>query len=130
MQHLLVHIQYEAKVGGPVQYRWMYHIEKALKYPRAMVDNKARVEDSITESFLLKEITYFSSVYFVEEHNVNALILRYNVNEEYPLSDLKIFQWRDTTTSNNTTYYYTQEEWMSALLYLYSNMEEMDPYFM
>jgi hypothetical protein len=75
MQHLLVHIQYEAKVGGPVQYRWMYHIEKALKYPRAMVDNKARVEDSITESFLLKEITYFSSVYFAEEHNVNALIL-------------------------------------------------------
>jgi hypothetical protein len=27
MQHLLIHISYEAKVGGPVQYRWMYHIE-------------------------------------------------------------------------------------------------------
>jgi hypothetical protein len=27
MQHLLVHIPYEAKVGGPVQYRWMYHIQ-------------------------------------------------------------------------------------------------------
>jgi hypothetical protein len=26
MQHLLIHIPYEAKVGGPVQYRWMYHI--------------------------------------------------------------------------------------------------------
>jgi hypothetical protein len=39
MQHLLVHIPYEAKVGGPVQYRWMYHIERALKYLRAMVDN-------------------------------------------------------------------------------------------
>jgi hypothetical protein len=23
MQHLLVHLPYEAKVGGPVQYRWM-----------------------------------------------------------------------------------------------------------
>jgi hypothetical protein len=43
MQHLLVHILYEAKVGGPMQYRWMYHIERALKYLRAMVDNKARV---------------------------------------------------------------------------------------
>jgi hypothetical protein len=93
MQHLLVHIPYEAKVGGPVQYRWMHHIERALKYLRAMVSNKARVEGSITESFLLKEITYFLSVYFAEEHNVNALILRYNVNEEPPLSDLKIFQW-------------------------------------
>jgi hypothetical protein len=27
MQHLLIHIPYEAKVDGPVQYRWMYHIE-------------------------------------------------------------------------------------------------------
>jgi hypothetical protein len=23
MEHLLIHIPYEAKVGGPVQYRWM-----------------------------------------------------------------------------------------------------------
>jgi hypothetical protein len=91
MQHLLVHIPYEAKVGGPVQYRWMYPIERALKYLRSMVNNKARVEGSIAESFLLKEMTYFSSVYFKEEHNVNALTLRYNVDEEPPLSDLKNF---------------------------------------
>jgi hypothetical protein len=75
MQHLLVHIPYEAKVGGHVRYRWMYHIERTLKYLRAMVENKARVEGSIAESFLLKEITYFSSVYFTEEHNVNDLTL-------------------------------------------------------
>jgi hypothetical protein len=110
MQHLLVHIPYDAKVGGPMQYRWMYHIERALKYLRAMVGNKARVEDSIAESFLLKEIIYFLSVYFVEEHNINALTLRYNVDEEPPLNGLKQFQWRGTTASNITTYYYTQEE--------------------
>jgi hypothetical protein len=57
MQHLLVHISYEAKVGGPVQYRWMYHIKRILKYLRAMVGNKTRVEGSIAESFLLEEIT-------------------------------------------------------------------------
>jgi hypothetical protein len=109
MQHLLVHIPYEAKVGYPVQYRWMYHIERALKYLRAIVSNKARVEGSIAKSFLLKEITYFSSVYFAEEHNVNALILQYNIDEEPPLSDLKKFQWRGTTASSSRTYYYTQE---------------------
>jgi hypothetical protein len=130
MQHLLIHIPYEAKVGAPVQYRWMYHIERALKYLRAMVGNKARVEGSNAKSFLLKEITYFSSVYFAEEHNVNALTLRYNVNEEPPLSDLKLFQWRGTTASSSMTYYYTQEEQTSALLYMYSNMQEMDPFFM
>jgi hypothetical protein len=31
MEHLLIHIPYEAKVDGLVQYRWMYHIERALK---------------------------------------------------------------------------------------------------
>jgi hypothetical protein len=69
----------------------MHHIERALKYLRAMVINKARVEGSITESFLLKEITYFSSVYFAEEHNANAFTMRYNVDEESPLGGLKFF---------------------------------------
>lgn len=31
MQHLLVHLPFEAKVSGYVYYRWMYHIERALK---------------------------------------------------------------------------------------------------
>jgi hypothetical protein len=31
MQHLLVHLPFEAKIGGPQQYRWMYDIERALK---------------------------------------------------------------------------------------------------
>jgi hypothetical protein len=31
MQHLFIHLPYKAKVGGPQQYIWMYHIEGALK---------------------------------------------------------------------------------------------------
>ena len=130
MQHLLIHLPYEAKVGGPVQYRWMYHIERALKHLRAMVGNKARVEGCIAEAFLLKEISYFSSVYFAEEHNVNAPTMRYNIDEEPPVSDIKIFQWRGTTVSSSMTYYPSQEERTDALLYMFSNMEEMHPYFM
>jgi hypothetical protein len=67
----------------------MYHIEKTLKYLRSMVGTKVRVEDCITKSFLLKEITYFSSIYFTEEHNINALALRYDIDEQPPLNDLK-----------------------------------------
>jgi hypothetical protein len=36
-----------------------------------MVGNKARVEGCIVEEFKYKEIAYFTSVYFTEEHNVN-----------------------------------------------------------
>lgn len=28
MQHLMIHLPYEARVGGPVQYRWMYPFER------------------------------------------------------------------------------------------------------
>jgi hypothetical protein len=55
MQHFLIHLRYEAKVGGPVKYRWMYHIERALKMFRSMVGNKARVEGCILEEFKYKE---------------------------------------------------------------------------
>jgi hypothetical protein len=64
MQHLLIHLPYEAKVDGPIQYRWMYHIERALRYFKSMVGNRERVEGCITKAFTLKEVAYFSSVYF------------------------------------------------------------------
>jgi hypothetical protein len=70
MQHLFIHLPYEAKVGGPIQYTWMFHIERALKKLRAMVGNKARVEGCIVEQFKLKEVAHFTSCYFAEEHNV------------------------------------------------------------
>jgi hypothetical protein len=130
VQHLLVHPLYQAKVGGPQQYRWMYHIERALKKLRAMVHNKARVKGCIVKEFQLKEIIYFTSVYFAEHHNVNAATMRYHVDEDNPYSDLQIFHWKGMTVGSSTAYQPTLEEQMSALLYMYSNMDEMDQYFM
>jgi hypothetical protein len=40
----------------------MYHIERALKYLKLMISNRARVEGCITKAFILKEVAYFSSV--------------------------------------------------------------------
>jgi hypothetical protein len=129
MQYLLIHPPYETKVGGPVQYRWMYHIEKALRYLKPMVDNRARVKGSIAEAFILKEVAYFSNIYFVEKHNVNAPTMRYNVDEEPPCIDLSIFVSRGTIIGSSTSYYPTSEERMDALLYMYANINGMDKYF-
>jgi hypothetical protein len=57
----------------------MYPFERALKRLRHMVSNKARVEGCITEEFKYKEIAYFISVYFTEEHNVNTPMMWYHV---------------------------------------------------
>jgi hypothetical protein len=129
MQHLLVHLTYEAKVGGPQHSRWMYHIEMALKNLRLMVRNKARVEGCIVEEFKLKEIAYYTTVYFVEHHNVNAPTMQYHVDEDICCSDLQIFQWKGMIVGASTEYQPTQEEQMSALLYIYINMDEIDQYF-
>ena len=81
MQHLFIHLPYEAKVGGPIPYRWMFHIERALKKLRAMVGNKVRVEGCIAEQFKLKVVAHFTSCYFAEEHNVFARKKRYHDDE-------------------------------------------------
>jgi hypothetical protein len=69
----------------------MYHIERALKNLRVMVHNKTRVEGCIVEEFKLKEVTYFTSVYFTGHHNVNAPTMWYHVDEDILCSDLQIF---------------------------------------
>jgi hypothetical protein len=87
----------------------MYHIERALKNLREMVGDKARVEGYIREEFKVKEIAYFTSV-----------------DKDIPCHDLQIFQWKGTTIGASTTYHPTQEKQTSALLYIYSNMDEME----
>jgi hypothetical protein len=99
MQHLLVHLPYEAKVGGPVQYRWMYFVQRDLKRLRATTGNKTRVEGCIAEAFYLKEISYYTSTYFAKENNINAHIPRYHTSHEIPRSNLKLFQWTGKAVS-------------------------------
>jgi hypothetical protein len=119
MQHLLIHLRYEAKVGAPVQYRWMYPFERALKRLRHMVGNKARVEGCIAEEFKYKEIAYFISAYFTEEHNVNPPTMRYHLHQDDPHSDLSILKSRGTTVDVGRIYHLSDEEWNSVLLYMY-----------
>ena len=91
---------------------------------------RQELKDASPKLFCLKRYHTSLSVYFAEEHNVNAPTMRYNIDEEPPVSDIKKFQWRGTTVSSSMTYYPSQEERTDALLYMFSNMEEMDPYFM
>jgi 4-amino-4-deoxy-L-arabinose transferase-like glycosyltransferase len=107
----------------------MYHIERALKNLRAMVLNKAKVEGCIAEEFKLKEIVYFTGVYFIEHHNVNAPTMWYHVDEDIPCSDLQIFQWMGMIVGASMAYQPSEEEQVSALLYMYANIDEMNQYF-
>jgi hypothetical protein len=126
MQHLLVHLPWEARVGGPAQFRWMYSQERELEKLRVTVLNKARVEGCIAEAFTCKEITNFSSKYFSCANNVNAHTMWYHIVEEVPLSELSIFQWKSKGVGAPIAHYITGDEWNYIMLYL--NMEKVQPY--
>jgi hypothetical protein len=129
MQHLMVHLPWEARVGGPVQFRWMYSQERELKKLRATVRNKARVEGCIAEAFAAKEITNFSNLYLSSANNVNAHSTRYHIVNEAPLSDLSVFQWKGIGVGASTAHNVELPERNRILLYMYCNMPELTPFF-
>lgn len=63
MMHLPVHLAKEAMAGGPVQYWWMYPIERYLRRLKSFVKNKARPEGSIAEAYIMQECVTLSSLY-------------------------------------------------------------------
>ncbi|XP_057436487.1 uncharacterized protein LOC130728921 [Lotus japonicus] len=64
MEHLPIHLPYEARVGGPVHYRWMYPFERFIRTLKQKVTNKAHVEGSICKAYLLEEMSTFASYYY------------------------------------------------------------------
>jgi hypothetical protein len=107
----------------------MYSQERELKKLRVIVHNKARVEGRIPEAFTCKEITNFSSKYFSCTNNLNAHTTWYHIVEEVPLSELSIFQWKGKGVGAPSAHYVTDDEWNYTMLYMYMNMEEVQPYF-
>jgi hypothetical protein len=93
------------------------------------VRNKARVEGCIAEAFLCQEIMNFSSKYFSRANNMNDHTTRYHIVEEVLLSELSIFQWKDNGVGAPSAHYVTDDEWNYTMLYMYTNMEEVQPYF-
>ena len=63
MIHLIVHLVEDAELGGLVQYRWMYPIERYLGKLKSYVRNKAQVEGPIVEGYMAEEALTFCSRY-------------------------------------------------------------------
>jgi hypothetical protein len=107
----------------------MYRQERGLKKRRVTMCNKARVEGCIAEASACKKITNFSSKYFSCADNVNAHTTWYHIVEEVPLSELSIFHWTGQGVGDRSSHYDMDEEWNYTMLYMYTNMDEVQPYF-
>lgn len=63
MVHLPIHLVNEVRLGGPVQFRWMYFTERYLGKMKSYVCNKSRPKGSIAEGYLVEECLTFCSRY-------------------------------------------------------------------
>ena len=63
MVHLPIHLVNEVRLGGPVQYRSMYFVERYLCKFKSQVRNKCRPEGCMAECYLAEECLTFYSRY-------------------------------------------------------------------
>ena len=102
MQHLILHLSNEAQMTGPMQFHWCYPIERCLKVLRKKCRNKARIEASIAEAYILEEVSNFIEKYYTEKlPNVHNPPPRYNAVENE--SNLSLFQGQLGSASASTT---------------------------
>jgi hypothetical protein len=130
MEHLTVHLADEARLAGPVQYRWMYPFERYLRTLKNNVKNKAKVEGSISNAYTLTEISTFSSYYF--EDHVNTRLRNMSRNDPGVVDDtnvdptmVSIFKPFGRSIGRRTTRYMDEKEYAAAHMYILSNCIEV-----
>ncbi|XP_017976431.1 PREDICTED: uncharacterized protein LOC108661945 [Theobroma cacao] len=131
MEHLPIHLLYKAKVGGPVQYRWMYPFERFLQHLKKKVKNRASVEGSICEAYIIKEKSSFCSLYFepVVRTRLNKVPHNDDEGEVDSLGHLSIFTHLGRAFGPlDKSQFLDEDEFYAAELYVLMNCEEMLPY--
>ncbi|XP_016545473.1 uncharacterized protein LOC107845574 [Capsicum annuum] len=129
MVHLVIHLPREAKLGGPVQYRWMYPIERFLRLLKCYVRNKNQPEGSIAEGYIVEESLIFCSRYL---HGIaighNRMDKNYEVDRAETYSGLSIFEKKGSSLLRDTSRDLEEFERKQAHLYVLRNCEEVQPF--
>ena len=96
---------------------------------RAKVYNKAHVEASIVEGCLVEEISHLASLYLPDlVSSSQNWPQRYAHNADPSDSTLSLFQVRGWKSGRGTTKFLTVEEYKAAMIYIFTNLTEMDEY--
>ena len=112
-------------MGGGMQNRWCYPIERCLKTVRQKCGNKGRIEASIAEAFIREEMSNFTTLYYSEKlPSVHNPPPRYN--EDKNESTLSLFKGQHGRSSGASKKFLTNEEWRKIMLYVLTNLDEVD----
>ena len=110
-----------------MQFRWCYPIERVLKVICNMTGNKGQIEACITEASCLQEMSNFTMTYYADNlPSVHNPPPRYNAGENE--STLSLFRGQLGSASEGTNKMLTHEEWRIIMLYILTNLSEVEQY--
>ena len=129
MQHMILHLPREALLGANVQTRWQYPPVRETKKLREDCGNKCKIEASIAEAALNKEVSNFTTKYYdvniTTRHNP---ILRFNAANPEDVPKLGIFIGLGGKSSGTKRHKITNPEWGLIHSYVLKSMNEVKPY--
>ena len=112
---------------GPVQGRWCYAIERQQKVLRTKCKNKCKIEASIVEAYCAEEVSNFTTKYYAETlPNVHNPPPHYNADENE--MNLSLFRGQLESASGATPKTLQHEEWRTIMMYVLTNLSEIEPY--
>ncbi|XP_041009339.1 uncharacterized protein LOC121253386 [Juglans microcarpa x Juglans regia] len=129
MVHLAVHLSREAKLGGLVQYRWMYLFEMYLGKFKRYVKNKASPEGSIAEAYIHTECLAFCSMYLKDiETRFRQADRNIDADEEEILDGFSIFNQKVRPLGIASNVQLEDKLFRATIWYVFNNCAEIGPY--
>ncbi|XP_048629229.1 uncharacterized protein LOC125600641 [Brassica napus] len=122
MFHLPLHLSREARLGGPVHFRWMYPFERYMKTLKAFVKNYARPEACMAEAYLAGECVAFCLEFLKESVPVQEAV---NRNEDVE-ADRMVVEGRPLQKGIEVTL--SDKDRDIAHRYVLMNMASLDPF--
>ena len=127
MVHLCVHLPDEALLRGPVQYGWMYPIERRLGTLKNFVRNRAKPEGSIVEAYMASDTLTFCSRYMEDVDT------RFNQDDDTGTemsldNDISVFKHGATLVGASRTQYIDDSVMNKLVWYVLHNADESKEY--
>jgi len=131
MVHLAIHLLDGAILRGPVQFGWMYPVERRLCTLKGYVRNRARPnKGSIAEGYVADEALTFCSRYMDNvETRFNRVTSMDGSLEELDGCDISVFM-HGVNLVGASRLTYLEDEFDKLVWYVLNNCEEVDPYMM
>ena len=131
MIHLILHLSYEAVMGGPVQFRWQFCIEREFKHVRTKCGNKNQIEACIAEAYIIEEVSHVRTMYYPDDvPTLHNKLSWYNEDEPNYKPKLLLFEGQGGKSGGQHTYNVTMQEWEDIMLYVLMNILEVEEPFM